>query len=236
MQVVILCGGKGRRAYPLTGDVPKPMLDVGGSPVLVHVMRLFADQGLTDFVLSVGYRQEVIRDHFHTAPRGWRVDIVDTGEDADTGERVHGCRHVLGERFFVTYGDGLADVPLGALVGFHAAHAGLTTITTVPLPCPYGTVETDRAGRVSSFLEKPVLRDHWINAGFMVMDHAVFDVWSGPSLERDVLPALAEGGWAYAYRHDGFFKSLDSPKDQQELDAMARSGAVPWRTGPTACR
>jgi glucose-1-phosphate cytidylyltransferase len=228
VQVVILCGGKGRRAYPLTEDVPKPMLPIGGSPILVHLMQLFANQGYREFVLSVGYRQEVIRNYFRGRHRDWRVDILDTGEDTDTGERLRGCRAVLGETFFATYGDGLADVPLDALLAFHTAHCGLATLTTVPLNCQFGIVEADATGRVASFREKPVLREYWINAGFMVMERKLFDHCSGPNLERDMLPSLAQRGQVYAYRHDGFFKALDSHKDQQELDEMLRSNRAPW--------
>jgi glucose-1-phosphate cytidylyltransferase len=233
VQVVILCGGRGRRAYPLTEDLPKPMLPIGGTPMLVHLMRFFADQGHSDFVLSVGYRQDVIRDYFRHRVPGWRVTIVDTGEDADTGERVSRCRHVLEGTFFATYGDGLADVSLASLLAFHTGHGGLVTLTTVPLPCQYGTVEADTVGRVRCFREKPILSDHWINAGFMVMDTAALDRWSGTSLERDVLPSLSSDGVVYAYRHAGFFRSLDSHKDQQELDALARNQPVPWRRGST---
>jgi len=232
VQVVILCGGMGRRAYPLTEELPKPMLPIGGRPILWHLMQLFADEGHTDFVLSVGYRHEAIREYFKSGVPGWRVEIVDTGEGADTGERISRCRHVLGDRFFATYGDGLADVPLEELLAFHVAHGGLATLTSVPLTCQYGTIEMDAAGLVQSFREKPVLREHWINAGFFVMDRGVFDRWEGTNLEREVIPTLTRQGLVYAYRHDGFFKSLDSSKDQQELEAMLRAGPAPWRRNP----
>jgi len=236
MQVVILCGGLGRRAYPLTADVPKPMLPIGGLPILLHLMRLFADQGHREFVLSVGYRQEVIRNYFRTPEPGWRVDIVDTGQEADTGDRLYGCRHLLRERFLATYGDGLADVPLDRLLAFHEAHGGLATITSVPLTCQYGTLDVDEAGRVRTFREKPVLHEYWINAGFFVMERRIFDGWTGTNLEREVLPRLSLEGQVYAYRHNGFFKSLDSHKDQQELDALLQSGEAPWGGGTGAIR
>lgn len=234
MRVVILCGGMGRRAHPLTEDLPKPLLPIGGQPILLHLMQVFADQGHTDFVLAVGYRQQAIRDQFSSPPHGWHIEIVDTGDAADTGARLHGCRHLLGETFLATYGDGLADIRLEALLSFHAAHGGLTTVTSTPLACQYGTVEADETGRVLAFREKPILRQHWINAGFMVMDPAVFDHWAGESLEREVLPALARKGLVYTYRHDGFFKSLDSAKDQQEFDELLRSGKAPWQLDPSS--
>jgi glucose-1-phosphate cytidylyltransferase len=238
MQVVILCGGKGLRAWPLTEEVPKPMLPVGGRPILEHLMQLFADQGHCEFVLAVGYRQEVIRDYFFGTNRkrqdDWRIDIVDTGEDADTGERLRGCAPVLRETFLATYGDGLCDVPLDALLAFHTAHGGLATLTSVPLDCQYGIVEADAQGRVLSFREKPVLREHWINAGFMVMERGIFGQWPGPNLERDVLPSLAQRGQVYTFHHEGFFKALDSAKDQQELDQLLRTGRAPWSVAPLA--
>ena len=223
MQVVILCGGQGLRAYPLTASVPKPMLPIGGTPVLVHLMRLFAAQGHEDFVLAVGHHQEVIREHFEGDEGEWSIEIVDSGLDTDTGDRVHRCLPYLQDAFFVTYGDGLCDVDLDELLSFHRGHPGLVTVTGVPLPSQYGIVDADEAGRIHSFREKPVLRDHWINAGFMVMDRDVFRHWQGANLERDVLPRLAGEGLVYVYRHDGFFKSLDSQKDQQELEACSDS-------------
>jgi glucose-1-phosphate cytidylyltransferase len=230
---VILCGGRGQRAYPLTDAVPKPMLPVGGTPILVHVMGLFADYGHRDFVLSAGYRQEVIREYFdgHPCP-GWHVDIVDTGHDAGTGDRLFGCRHLIHETFFVAYADGLSDVSLHALGARHAAHHGLVTVTAVPLACPFGVLDIGATGRVESFREKPLLREYWVSAGFFVMDRAILDHCAGASLEHDVLPGLASRGLVYAHRHDGFFKALDSYKDQQELEALLQSGRAPWRRGP----
>lgn len=229
MKVVILCGGKGTRAYPFTEYLPKPMLPVDGSPIIVQVMRLFAAQGIRDFVLAAGHRKAVIVDYFDGKYPEWKIDIRDTGEDTDTGGRILACRDVLGDRFFATYADGLADVDLGALVRFHEKSGGLVTITSVPLVSQYGTLGLDGEGRVNEFLEKPVLREHWINAGFFVMEKGVFDRWEGSNLERDVLPRLARSGHVFAYRHDGFFKSMDSYKDQQEFEALVARGSRPWR-------
>ncbi|CAG0999936.1 glucose-1-phosphate cytidylyltransferase [Myxococcaceae bacterium] len=228
MKVIILCGGKGTRAYPFTEYLPKPMLPVDGTPILVQVMRLFAAQGIHDFVLSVGHRKEVIEDYFHGKRTEWNIEIVDTGPETNTGGRILGCRDVVGETFMATYADGLSNVPLAKLVDFHRTHAGLVTITTVPLRSQYGTLVTDESGRVLSFREKPVLREHWINAGFFVLDRAIFDHWEGDDLEREVLPKLAGKGLVYGYRHDGFFKSMDSYKDQIEFEQLVRSGTLPW--------
>jgi glucose-1-phosphate cytidylyltransferase len=236
MQVVILCGGRGTRAYPFTEYLPKPMLPIDGTPIVMHVMRLFADQGHKDFVLSVGYRKEVIHDYFEHKRLDWSVQLIDTGDETDTGGRITGCRDVLGNRFFATYADGLSDVPLDALLRFHERHEGLATITSVPLRSQYGTIDTDASGRVVAFQEKPVLREHWINAGFFVMDKDVFGHWEGANLEREVFPNLARQGLVYSYRHDGFFKSMDSYKDQQEFEDLAAEGRAPWRTSAEAPR
>jgi glucose-1-phosphate cytidylyltransferase len=233
MKVVILCGGKGTRAYPFTEYLPKPMLPVAGTPILVQVMRLFAAQGIKDFVLSVGYRKEVIRDYFEGKQTDWNIELVDTGVDTDTGGRILGCRDVVGKTFLATYADGLSDVSIPALLDFHQSHPGPATITTVPLRSQYGTLSTDDAGRVLSFREKPILREHWINAGFFVFDRGVFDHWEGADLERQVFPHLAKQGLVYAHRHEGFFKSLDSYKDQIEFEQLVQNGETPWIVTPT---
>jgi glucose-1-phosphate cytidylyltransferase len=228
VQVVILAGGRGTRAYPYTEYLPKPMMPVCGKPILARVMEIFARQGHVDFVISVGYRKEIIVDYFESKRADWRVTIVDTGEDADTGSRIRGCSHVLGDTFFATYSDGICDVDLARLQTFHHAHQGLVTVTSVPLVSQYGTIEADAAGRILAFREKPVLRDYWINAGFFVMNKAAFNHWEGENLERDVMPALQRQNLLYTYRHNGFFKSMDTHKDQQELERVYERGNLPW--------
>lgn len=229
MKTIILCGGKGTRAYPFTEYLPKPMLPVAGSPILVQVMRSYAEQGFRDFVLSVGWRKEVIRDYFDGKNLQWDIQLVDTGEEADTGDRIYGCRDVVGDTFFATYADGLADVRLDDLLAFHRSHPGLATITCTPLISQYGTLEFGSDDRVAGFKEKPTIREHWINIGFFVFDSGVFDHWEGANLEREVFPKLVEKGLVYAYRHEGFFKSMDSFKDQQEFESLASGGRSPWR-------
>ncbi len=228
MQVVILAGGAGTRAYPYTEYLPKPMMPVGGKPVVVRVMELYAREGITDFILSVGYRKEVIIDYFANRSLGWNVQIIDTGKDADTGARISKCRHLLGDTFMATYADGLSDVPLKELVAFHHRSGSLATITCVPLRSQYGTVTTDDSGRITEFREKPVLDEYWINAGFFVMSRQIFDHWEGENLEREVFPNLLAGRHLSSFRHRGFFKSMDTYKDQQELETMFASGELPW--------
>ncbi|MCP5152949.1 MAG: NTP transferase domain-containing protein [Ectothiorhodospiraceae bacterium] len=227
MKVVILCGGRGTRAYPYTEHMPKPMLPVNGQPIVMHVMRIYAAQGFRNFVLSLGYRKEVIIDYFDRKHLDWNVELVDTGDDTDTAGRILGCRDVLGETFMATYSDGLADIDIGRLLAFHHSHPGLVTVTSVPLVSQYGTLDIDAAGCIRAFREKPTLREFWINAGFFVFDRTVFDHWSGSNLERDVLPALSAQGLVYAHRSDGFFKSMDTYKDQQDIEALHAAGKLP---------
>jgi glucose-1-phosphate cytidylyltransferase len=171
----------------------------------------------------------VIDDYFSGRSMGANVQVVDTGEDTDTGGRIFACRDLVGDEFFATYADGLSDVNLETLLAYHRSHKGLATMTGVPLISQYGTIESDDSGRITCFREKPVMREHWINAGFFVFDRKVFDHWRGENLEREVFPGLAEKGLVYTYKHDGFFKSMDSYKDQREFEALLKNGDAPWR-------
>jgi glucose-1-phosphate cytidylyltransferase len=230
---VILCGGKGTRAYPHTVDLPKPLLEVAGQPVLRHVMELYATQGYERFVLAAGFKHELIAEFAKELPPRWEVDVVDTGEETNTGGRIRLCRDRLEGTFFATYADGLADLDLEELARFHRSHAGSATLTTVPLPSQYGTLDCDTDGRVRNFKEKPVLQDHWINAGFFVFDSDVFPLWNGEDLERDVLPALGARDELFAYRHRGFWKSMDTYKDALELTKLCGEGDPPWTRSGT---
>lgn len=232
MQTVILCGGKGTRAYPHTVDVPKPLLYVGGRPILSHVVEIYANQGFYDFVLATGYKRELIENWAASADAAWRIEVVDTGEDTNTGGRVARVADRLGDTFFVTYADGLGNVDLHALLRFHRSHRGCATLTTVPLPSQYGTLRLSDDGRIMEFHEKPHLADHPINAGFFVFDRQAFDHWAGEDLERDVLPALGEAGELFAYHHTGFWKSMDTHKDSRELSALFQNGRGPWTIDP----
>ncbi|MHB8669697.1 MAG: sugar phosphate nucleotidyltransferase [Acidimicrobiales bacterium] len=239
LEVVILCGGRGTRAYPDTVELPKPLLTVGELPIVEHVMAIYAAQGHRRFVLATGHLGELIAERYAEPAPGRQVRVVDTGADTQTGERLRlAADHVEGERFFATYADGVGDVDLDRLLATHDRSGALATVTTVPLPSQYGTLVADQSGRVTAFQEKPILADRWINAGFFVLDRAVFGCWRGQVLESEVLPALCERGVLYAYRHPGFWKSMDTFKDRQELTAMAQTGDPPWgapapmRSGP----
>ncbi len=233
MKVVVLCGGKGTRSYPFTDLYPKVMMPVGGSPILIHLMRIYAAQGFTEFVLAAGHRKEMLYDYFDGRFPQWDVRIVDTGAESDTGERIRRCLPYAGDRFFGTYGDGLGNVDLHALADFHEANGGLATVTSVPLRSQYGTVHFTPDQRVIRFEEKPVVRDYWINAGFFVFDKQVFEQSSGQNLEADILPPLAASEKLYTFLHEGFWKSMDTSKDQQEFEAILRNGTAPWTEVPS---
>ncbi len=228
---MILCGGKGTRAYPQTVSVPKPLLEVDGQPVVKHVMEIYAAHGFTDFVLAAGYKGELVQEFAASLDNDWTVDVVDTGEETNTGGRVRRIADLVGDTFFVTYSDGLGNVDLKETLRFHESRGGLATMTSVPLPSQYGTVEYDDDGRVLRFREKPKLPDHYINGGFFVFDKRCFDAWPEPGedLERDVLPALARENELFMYKHEGFWKSMDTYKDALELTALCAEGNPPWK-------
>ncbi len=228
MKVVILCGGKGTRSYPFTEYFPKVMMPVNGTPILVHLMRIYASQGFTDFILAAGHRKEMLFDYFDGRFSDWNIRIVDTGEDADTGERILRCGTYVGDRFLATYGDGLGDVDLHSLIAAHKTGGTLATLTTVPLRSQYGLVVFDDERRVKHFEEKPIVKDYWINAGFFVFEKQALLEWRGRNLEREVLPSFAKRNLLQVYKHMGFWKSMDTSKDQQEFENLLLGGAAPW--------
>ena len=203
-------------------------MPINGTPILVHLMRIYAQQGFREFVLAAGHRQEMLYDYFEGRFRKWKVAIVDTGAESDTGERIRRCAHEVGDTFFATYGDGLGNVNLEGLLAYHRGHGGLATITSVPLRSQYGRILADSSGRVTRFEEKPVIRDHWINAGFFVFQKSAFDHWEGRNLETDILPRLAHMNRLHTFLHEGFWKSMDTSKDQQEMEKLSGSGTPPW--------
>ncbi len=204
------------------------MMPLQGTPIIVHVIKSFIAQGFTDFVLAAGYRKSVLDDYFEGKDLGARISVVDTGEDTNTGGRILACRHLLGARFIATYADGLCDVPLARLVSFHESHGGEVTITSVLMTSQYGVLSVDNSGQVARMREKPVVDDHWINAGFIVFNSTVFDHWQGEDLEREVLPDLINQRRVWSYRHHGFFKSADNYKDIMEFEELMANGRKPW--------
>lgn len=231
MDVVILCGGRGTRLQERTEEIPKPLVEIGGRPILWHIVRLYAEQGLRRFVLCTGYKGELIERFVDEQPwpGGIEVRCVDTGLDTPTGGRVLRVREEVGERFCATYGDGLADIDLRAELAFHGAHDAAATMTVVRPELQFGVTELGAGDAVIGFREKP-RSEHWINGGFFVFDRAVFDYLRDDSiLERDPLERLAADGQLRAYRHTGFWECMDTYKDAVALNDLWAGGAPPWK-------
>jgi len=220
VKVVILCGGLGTRAYPYTRRVPKALMPIAGAPVLEQVMRIYASQGFGEFVLALGHMKADIIRYARSRKNAYKIECVDTGDATDTGERVRRCLDYVGETFHCTYVDGLGDVDLARLAAFHLEHGAGGTVTAAPLRSQYGILRHDEEDRITDFVEKPVLKEHWINAGFFVFQRDLFAQVGGENLERDVLPEMARRRMLYVHRHHGFWRSMDTHKDQQELDAL----------------
>jgi glucose-1-phosphate cytidylyltransferase len=257
MQVVILCGGQGTRIRDVADDVPKPMIPVGGRPILWHIMKGFAHHGLTEFVVCLGYKSWVIKRYFldyHLAgtdftvrlgapasvslqgpvPReNWQVTLAETGVDAMTGCRVKRVeKYLTGDTFLLTYGDGVGDVNVGELLAFHRAHGRLGTVTAVRPPSRFGEIQLED-DRVVEFTEKPVTARGWVNGGFFVFQRRFLGRLAddpGLVLEQGPLKQLAADGEMRAYRHDGFWQPMDSSRDYKYLNDLWDRGAAPWRT------
>jgi glucose-1-phosphate cytidylyltransferase len=230
VKTVILCGGRGLRLLEHAGGVPKPLLAVGGKPILWHVMKLYAQHGQRDFVLCVGPQQAAFEEFAEReAEPDWRVEVAGTGDDTPTGGRIQRVASRLdGEDFLVSYGDGVADVDLRRLLDFHRSHDGTATVTVVRRRAPFGVVELGENGRALSFVEKPLL-SQWASAGYFVFRRGVFDYLDEASeLERDALERLAADGELHAYRHDGFWAGMDTLKDHIEVNELWNARA-PWK-------
>jgi glucose-1-phosphate cytidylyltransferase len=230
--VVILCGGRGTRLQERTGAIPKPMVEIGGSPILWHVIQIYLTQGFARFLLLTGYRGEQVRDFVSQAswPERAHIQCLDTGVDTPTGGRVHRAAAALhGEDFCLTYADGVADVDLGALLDFHTGHGALATMTVVRPELPFGVASLQANGRIRAFAEKP-RSEHWVNGGFFCLRAGVLDRLGPDSvLEREPLTGLAADGELRGYRHDGFWDCMDTYKDAVTLNDLWASGAAPWK-------
>ena len=252
MKAVILAGGYGSRLAEETRLRPKPMVEIGGRPILWHIMKTYAHHGVREFVICLGYRGDDIRDFFlryrtsladvtvetgsgavtvHSAPsEDWRVHLVDTGRDAMTGGRLKAVAPYLQDGpFHMTYGDGVGDVDIAALEAFHRAHGKLATVTAVTPPGRFGILDIEGA-RVTGFREKAADDGYRVNAGFFVLDPACLDYVEGPSTvwEQDPMRALAADGQLMARHHPGFWQPMDTLRDKQRLEALLESGAAPW--------
>ena len=252
MKAVLLAGGMGTRMREETEFRPKPMVEVGGEPILVHIMRNLAQHGIHEFVVATGYKSEVIEGYFATHPQwevigrsadvlqvkggpaadAWQVWIAYTGEATGTGGRVKRIAPLLaGERFFVTYGDGLADVDVTGLLAFHQESGGLATLTAVQPTSRFGLMDIDDAGRVTHFREKPKMKD-WVSIGYFIFEPEVLDYLNEDcGLEEDGLTPLAAGGHLRALRHEGFWQPMDTYREYLILQRLWDAGQAPWRSG-----
>lgn len=253
MKTVLLAGGLGTRLREETEFKPKPMVEIGGRPILWHLMRLFAHYGLDEFVVATGYRADVIRDYFvnfearnrdfvarlgstrsieylgNLDEENWIVTVADTGLETMTGGRVNRVRKYVEGTFIVTYGDGLADVDINQLLAFHRSHGKLATVTTIRPTSRFGIMDIDDDNHVRQFREKPISEDY-VNAGFFVFEPGVFSYLDDHCiLEREPLEALARDGELVAFRHDGFFQPMDTYREFQMLNELWASGDAPWK-------
>lgn len=255
MKVILLAGGLGTRLREETEFRPKPMVEVGGRPILWHIMKHLSTCGIRDFIVATGYKAELIEQYFlHYDARSndftiqlgsglpplfhgdheeanWSVTLADTGAETLTGGRVLRASKYLGdERFMVVYGDGVANVDISKLLEFHESHGRLATATVVQPTSRYGVVDLDEGGLVSSFSEKPRL-EGWINIGFFVFEPEVLKYLdpAGP-LETEPLSQLASDGQLAAYRHSGFWQPMDTYRESQVLNSLWDSGSAPWKT------
>jgi glucose-1-phosphate cytidylyltransferase len=234
LSVAILCGGRGTRLQEHTQSIPKPLVEIGGRPILWHVMGIYLRFGFRRFVLCTGYRGEMIRRFVGGLDWGAGVEVtcLDTGLDTPTGGRVlAAARHLGAVPFCATYADGVADVDLDALLAFHRAHGALATMTVVRPELQFGVAEIGEDGRVSGFREKP-RTEHWVNGGFLCFEPGVAGYLEADSvLEREPLERLAADGQLHAFRHEGFWDCMDTYKDAVLLNDLWQQGLAPW-AGP----
>ena len=230
MKVIILAGGLGTRISEETADKPKPMVLIDRKPILWHLMNVFSSQGFTDFVIATGYKGEVIEEWAKTIEENWSVATVDTGLDTQTGGRIAECmRSLKNQKVIATYGDGLANVNLKALLDFHTHHGRLATVTAVRPPARFGVLESSN-GVVTRFAEKNQTDSGWINGGFFVLEPQVKEVVKNlqEPFESGALTRLVKEEQLMAYHHGGFWKPMDTLREKQELERFAVLDSPPW--------
>jgi len=230
MQVVILCGGKGTRLRELTEDIPKPLVEIGGKPILWHIMKIYSHHGFNDFILCLGYKGSKIEDYFKKHKNDWSITFVDTGENSLKSQRLMQIKeYIKGDTFLCAYGDDVCDVDIKKIIEFHKKNKKIATLTAIPLYSQFGIVEIDKNGAVGSFKEKPRLNDYWFNGGYFVFDKKIFDYLDKGELEKEVFEFLASQKQIQAYRHEGFWKSMNTFKDTIELNQIWDKGQAPWQ-------
>jgi glucose-1-phosphate cytidylyltransferase len=253
MKVVILAGGRGTRLQEETVLRPKPMVEIGGKPILWHIMKMYAAHGFTDFLIACGYKGEMIKEYFgnfflhesdyvidlrdgslevvNSGKLEWKVGVVDTGQETMTGGRILRLREWIGDdTFMATYGDGVGSIDIGALLRFHGEHGRLATVTAVRPPARFGELVIEET-RVTRFAEKLQAQQGWINGGFFVFEPGVFDYLEGDHsiLERAPLQRLALDGQLMAFLHDGFWQPMDTLREREQLEQMWAEDRAPWK-------
>lgn len=255
MQLIILAGGLGTRISEESALKPKPMIEIGGKPILWHIMKIYAHHGITDFIICCGYKGYVIKEYFanyflhlsdvtidlqnnsvevhRKKAEPWRITLVDTGENTMTGGRLKRVAPYIKGDFCMTYGDGVGDVDITSLLKFHAEHGHLATMTTMQPPGRFGSIEME-GSKVTSFLEKPVTGAGWINGGFFVLSPKALDYIEGDETpwERTPLETLAATGELQAFPHHGFWQPMDTLRDKNMLEALWQAGNAPWKVWP----
>ena len=232
VKAVILAGGLGTRIAEETQYIPKPMIEIGGMPMLWHIMKIYSSYGINDFIICCGYKAEVIKEYFNSFDSGkWTVQLVDTGLNTMTGGRLKKIQeYVDDETFCFTYGDGLANVSITELINFHKKNKTIATVTAVQPPARFGALELNQ-NKVVSFTEKPPGDGNWINGGYFVLEPSVFEYLNDDSTvwEKEPVENLARDDQLSAYRHSGFWQPLDTLREKNKLEKLWSSGQAPWK-------
>ena len=229
MKIILLAGGFGTRLSEYTATIPKPMVEIGGKPILWHIMNYYAQYNYKNFVVALGYKGDIIKKYFSKKFSDWKIDLVDTGEKTMTGGRVKRLQKIIGnETCMLTYGDGLSNINLNSLLNFHKKHGKLVTISAVRPPARFGAVKLS-GDQVIAFKEKSRVDEGWINGGFFILEPDFFNLIDGDStyLEREPLERATKKGELFAYKHSGFWKCMDMKRDKEELEEIYLKGA-PW--------
>lgn len=254
MKVVILAGGRGTRISEETNAIPKPMVEIGGKPILWHIMKTYSFYGFNEFIICLGYRGYMIKEYFShyflhmsdvtidmtnndinihaTATEPWKVTLVDTGMDSMTGGRIQRIENYVNkERFMLTYGDGVSDINIQSLIDYHEKKKCLVTVSAVQPPGRFGSLDISEEGKVVSFLEKPKGDKIWLSAGYFVVEPEMFSYLKGDATvwEMEPLVTAAAKGKLAAYKHNGFWKPMDTLRDKIELENLWQKGGAPWK-------
>ena len=233
MKVVILAGGKGSRISYYTEKIPKPMIKIGNIPMLTHIMRIFKYYGFDDFLIATGYKGEMIKRYYRNSKEFQKIKIVDTGKYSNTGGRLLKLKKILKNEisFFMTYGDGVTNLNLIKLLNFHNKHKKIATVTAVRPPVKFGEVEINKNNFVKSFIEKPQLKTGWINGGFFIFNHKIFNYIKDFKIvfEREPLINLTKEKQLVAYKHAGYWKCMDNLNEKKQLETIYKKKKTIWK-------